>query len=118
MGWRDLVGAGLVRAGEKLLPPRPPPADTKLLTAPPVEAPLETSNIDHLSQLFYSALAAETPRSLIEFVEFCSRFRRFSIFNARLIQAQRQGARVCATQKEWRAIGRYVLPDARPIIIM
>lgn len=73
---------------------------------------------DELGQLFYSSLTAETPAALADFVEFCGRFRRHSIFNVRLIQAQRRGARGCATAKEWRAAGRYVLPDAQPIIIL
>ena len=59
-----------------------------------------------------------TGTALIEFVEFCNRFRRHSIFNARLIQTQRRGARACATAAEWRRTGRYVLPDAQPIIIL
>lgn len=130
MGWRDLIGAGLIRAGAKLAPsslaastgdrdsvsapevvPDPPPG----LAGDEAAGAVAT---DHLSQLFHSALEAETPQSLIDFVEFCSRFRRHSIFNARLIQTQRSGARACATAREWRAIGRYVLPDARPIIIL
>jgi IrrE N-terminal-like domain len=69
-------------------------------------------------QLFHAALEAQTPASLVEFAEFCSRFRRHSIFNARLIQTQRRGARVCATAAEWQRAGRHILPDAQPIIIL
>lgn len=73
---------------------------------------------DQLSALFYSSLESQKPDDLIEFMEFCARFRRHSVFNARLIQTQRRGARAVASAKEWRAVGRYVLPDARPIIIL
>lgn len=96
-----------------------PPASS----APPSGKPAPTVEVttdrdDHLTQLFHSALTAETSQALIEFTEFSSRFRRHSIFNARLIQTQRRGAKACATAKEWRAVGRYVLPDAQPIIIL
>lgn len=84
----------------------------------PVAPPPEPAVSDQLSQLFFSALETQSADDLIEFTEFCARFRRYSVFNARLIQTQRRGARVVASVKEWRATGRYVLPDARPIIIL
>lgn len=73
---------------------------------------------EQLSELFYSALETQTPDDLVEFIEFCSRFRRYAIFNARMIQLQRRGARAVASVKEWRSVGRYILPDARPILIL
>ncbi|HEX8412837.1 MAG TPA: ImmA/IrrE family metallo-endopeptidase [Sphingomicrobium sp.] len=82
------------------------------------EPPSEPAVADQLSELFYSALATQTPDDLIEFVEFCARFRRHAVFNVRLIQVQRRGARAVASVDEWRAAGRYILPDARPIIIL
>ncbi len=88
------------------------------LSGPLPAAPPPTPVADQLSHLFYSALETQSADDLIEFAEFCARFRRFSVFNARLIQTQRRGARVVASVKEWRATGRYVLPDARPIIIL
>lgn len=101
--------------------PRPPapaltrqPIPAQPAPAPPPEPPVT----DQLSELFYSALQTQTADDLVEFVEFCSRFRRHAVFNVRLIQIQRRGARAVASVKEWRAAGRYILPDARPILIL
>ncbi|WP_292932559.1 ImmA/IrrE family metallo-endopeptidase [Novosphingobium sp. PASSN1] len=84
--------------------------------APPPEAGPPVA--DQLSALFYASLETQKPDDLIEFMEFCARFRRHSVFNARLIQIQRRGATAVASAKEWRTAGRHVLADARPIIIL
>jgi hypothetical protein len=124
IGWRAQIGRGLVRLGQAMAPgptkagapvPQPSPAPTAPV---PLPEPGEPAAGVQISQLFYAALEAQTPSNLIDFIEFCNRFRRHSIFNARLIQTQRRGARACATAAEWRQAGRYVLPDARPIIIL
>jgi hypothetical protein len=73
---------------------------------------------EQLSELFFSALETQTPDDLVEFVQFCSQFRRHAIFNARMIQLQRRGARAVASAKDWNAVGRHILPDARPILIL
>lgn len=90
--------------------PSPKPSAPKRAPEPAVH--------DQLSELFYSSLKSPTGEDLIEFIEFCSRFRRQAIFNSRLIQLQRRGARAVASINEWRAAGRYILPDARPILIL
>jgi hypothetical protein len=95
-------------------PPAPPAPVAEPRPEPPPEAPVA----DQMTELFYSALKSQTADDLIEFVEFCARFRRHAVFNARLIQVQRRGARAVASESEWRAAGRYVQPDARPIIIL
>ena len=104
------------------LPPFRVPANLAPVAHQPTEpAPTPAAEppvADQLSELFYSALESQTADDLVEFVEFCSRFRRHSVFNARLIQIQRRGARAVASVKEWRAAGRYILPDARPILIL
>src|ERR1019366_10755328 len=41
-----------------------------------------------------------------------------SIFNAMLVQVQRGGAVAVATRRKWGALGRLVLPDAVPIVIL
>jgi hypothetical protein len=102
----------LVAAGLRLAPAPEPER------AAPAQSPADPPVADQLSQLFYSALESQTSSDLIEFVEFCSRFRRHSVFNARLIQIQRRGARAVASEKEWRAAARHILPDARPILIL
>lgn len=117
-GWRDRLGKALTAAGQQLAPS--PTAQADLPAEPYSEPSPEPPVADQLSELFYSALESQTVDDLVEFVEFCSWFRRHSVFNTRQIQIQiqRRGARAVASVKEWRAAGRYILPDARPILIL
>jgi hypothetical protein len=147
-GWRTRLGRRLIKLGKALASeaavapeasPLEPQAVEPEMSLPPAQAvdpevsfpptqaqpdtveevaPDKPPAEDQIRQLFYAALEAQTPDNLIEFVEFCNRFRRHSIFNARLIQTQRRGARACATAAEWHRTGRWVLPDAQPIIIL
>jgi hypothetical protein len=88
----------------------------------------DISTADHLSeverargqvrQLIKRALDTPTPEGLEEFLKFATTFRRLAVWNARMAYIQRPGARVIASEYEWNAVGRYVLPDAIPIIIL
>lgn len=69
-------------------------------------------------QLIKQALEAPTPQQFVDFFDFTLRFRRLSVWNARMAHIQRPGASAIATENEWRSIKRYVLPDAVPIIIL
>ncbi|MBM1170201.1 ImmA/IrrE family metallo-endopeptidase [Microvirga arabica] len=69
-------------------------------------------------QLIKEALETTTPDSLVQSLEFVTRFRRMSVWNARMVYIQRPGARAVASEYEWVKIGRHVLPDAVPIIIL
>jgi hypothetical protein len=64
------------------------------------------------------ALEAPTPQELKNFLDFSTSFRRLSIWNARMVYIQRPGARIVATEHEWRNENRLVKPDAAPIIIL
>ena len=92
--------------------------------APPSSPPLPLKVADDqearvgIDRLFKAALEARTPESLIDFVDFCSRFRRFASFNARLIQVQRPGAAAVGAAHEWELVNRSVAPDAIPILIL
>ena len=123
-GWRAQLGRRLIKVGQALaseaaVAPEASLPSTQAQPEPAAEvAPDKPPADDQIRQPFYAALEAQTPDNLIEFVEFCNRFRRHSVFNARLIETQRRGARACATAAEWRRAGRWVLPDAQPIIIL
>ena len=69
-------------------------------------------------QLIKQALDAPTPGELGQFLTFATKFRRLAIWNAQMAYIQRPGARVIASEHEWKTIGRQVLPDAVPIIIL
>jgi hypothetical protein len=56
--------------------------------------------------------------ALSEFLNFLARFRRYSLFNAMLIRAQRPGALAVASRRRWQDYGRMVAPDAVPIVIL
>jgi hypothetical protein len=71
-----------------------------------------------VQQLIKQALEVPTPRELKNFFDFSNSFRRLSIWNARMAYIQRPGARVIATEYEWKSEKRFVKPDAAPIIIL
>src|SRR5262249_45392229 len=59
-----------------------------------------------------------TPEEFVEFLDFTTKFRRLSVWNAHMAHIQRPGAKVIATEYEWKNVQRYVLPDAVPIMIL
>jgi hypothetical protein len=69
-------------------------------------------------QLIKQALECPTPQGLANFLTFATRFRRLAVWNARMAYIRRPGARVIASEYEWTTVGRKVLPDAVPIIIL
>jgi hypothetical protein len=88
-------------------------------------APSETDAADELQnqerqirQLIKQALETPTPEEFVKFLDFTTKFRRLSVWNAYMARIQRPGAHVIATEREWQSVGRYVLPDAVPIMIL
>jgi hypothetical protein len=79
---------------------------------------IEEGRHGQVRQLIKQAIEAPTPEGLADFLNFATKFRRLSIWNARMAQIQRPGARIIASEREWQTIGRYVLPDAVPIMIL
>jgi len=69
-------------------------------------------------QLIKDALDLPTPEEFEKFLDFNTKFRRLGVWNARMAYIQRPGARVIATEYEWKKVGRFVVPDAVPIIIL
>lgn len=88
--------------------------------APPAPrpVPLEHSPQNQVRQLIKRALEHPTADELVQLLDFSNQFRRMAIWNARMAQIQRPGAAAIASEHEWNAIGRVVLPDAVPIIIL
>lgn len=95
----------------------------------PVQEPVseiegsETSELDHerpeqIRQLIKQAIEAPTAQGITDFLEFTTKFRRLSVWNARMAYIQRPGARVIASEFEWQKVGRRVVPDAIPIFIL
>lgn len=96
----------------------PTPAETSAEVSREPGPPLDDVKRKQVRQLIKDALEARTPEAFLEFLEFTTRFRRLSIWNTRMAQIQRPGARVIASEHEWLDIGRSVAPDAAPIIIL
>lgn len=71
-----------------------------------------------VQQLIKQALETPTPEELRKFLDFATSFRRLSIWNARMAYIQRPGARIIASEYEWKTVERFVQPDAAPIIIL
>lgn len=74
--------------------------------------------LESVRRLYEEALAARPDGDFVKFVEFIARFRRLSPFNASLVYAQRPGAAMVESKARWEALGRRVLPDAVPIVIL
>ncbi len=69
-------------------------------------------------QLIKEALDLPTPEEFEKFLDFNTSFRRLGVWNARMAYIQRPGARFIASEYEWKKVGRFVVPDAVPIIIL
>ena len=71
-----------------------------------------------IDDLFRRATEQGEVSAYEQFVDFVTRFRRFSMYNTMLIQAQRRGATAVGTLRQWWGIGRNIKPDATPIITL
>ena len=69
-------------------------------------------------QLIKQAMEMPTPDGIASFLNFSTAFRRLGIWNARMAYIQRPGARVIASEYEWKTVSRSVVPDAIPIMIL
>jgi hypothetical protein len=96
----------------------PTPTDPNMRSLGEQGAAVDELKRKQVSQLIKNALEARTPEAFLEFLEFTTRFRRLSVWNARMAQIQRRGARAIASEHEWHSIGRKVAADAVPIIIL
>ena len=71
-----------------------------------------------IDQMFQAALRDQGPDAFNTFLTSARNFNNLSIYNAMLVRVQRPGADMVGSRKQWRKIGRMVLPDAIPIIIL
>ena len=56
-----------------------------------------------VQQLIKQALEVPTPEELKKLLDFSTGFRRLSVWNAHMVYIQRPGARIVATEYEWRS---------------
>jgi hypothetical protein len=112
LSWGDILPVPVEqqRASEK-------PAEVQAPLAPQ-PAPLNPSPQQQVRQLIKQALENPTADEFIQLLDFSHRFRRMAVWNARMAQIQRPGAAAIASEFEWQSVGRYVVPDAVPIIIL
>jgi hypothetical protein len=72
-----------------------------------------------LDELVHDARMYRSGRAFADLLEFASRFRSYSPFNAVLIRVQLAGATFVAPARRWRGCyGRTVRPGARPLVIL
>ena len=83
-----------------------------------VKPDLSEGRHEQVRQLIKQAIESPSAEGLADFLDFTLRFRRLSVFNARMAYIQRPGARAIASEFEWKTVARYVVPDAVPIIIL
>lgn len=118
---RAQFGFLLIRLGRRLVGTE---STLTVLPPPPVVLPEDDpppSAEDmrrEVRQLIRRALETPTAEEFTEFLAFTTRFRRLGVWNARLVNIQCPGATAVASVAEWNSVGREVLPDAVPIIIL
>ncbi len=71
-----------------------------------------------INQLFKSALESKGVSAFDEFLQFVHGFNDLSVYNAMLVRVQRPGASAVGSRKHWAEIGRWVKPDAVPVVIL
>jgi hypothetical protein len=83
-------------------------------------SPLSPNNvINALDQLFNLTIQYRSSKSYFDLLNFISKFRFYSPFNAFLIHTQKRGAVYVATAQRWyREYGHRIKPDAQPIVIL
>jgi hypothetical protein len=69
-------------------------------------------------QLLKQSLEKPTAKGLEDLLHFGTKFRRLSVWNAQMAYIQRPGARIIASEYEWKSQKRSVQADAAPIIIL
>jgi hypothetical protein len=68
--------------------------------------------------LFQQALMTTGADAFDQFLDFVRSFKGLSVYNAMLVRVQRPGAAAVASRRQWRQLGRTVLPDAIPIVLL
>jgi hypothetical protein len=71
-----------------------------------------------IDQMFKEAMRVEGSNAFDAFLASARNFSNLSIYNAMLVRVQRPGAAMVGSRKQWRKLGRMVLPDAVPIVIL
>jgi hypothetical protein len=71
-----------------------------------------------IDQLFKNALESKGASAFDEFLKFVHGFNDLSVYNAMLVRVQRPGASAVGSRKHWAEIGRWVKPDAVPVVIL
>ena len=72
-----------------------------------------------LDQLFSLTIQYRSSKAYLDLLNFISKFRFYSPFNAFLIHTQKRGAVYVATAQRWyREYGHRIKPDAQPIVIL
>jgi hypothetical protein len=71
-----------------------------------------------IDQMFQQALQVDGLKAFDEFLSFVGRFNNLSAYNAMLVLVQRPGAAAAGGRRQWEEVGRWVKPDAIPIVIL
>ena len=71
-----------------------------------------------IDQLFQLALDTKGPSAFDEFLHFMSGFNNLSVYNSMLVRVQRPGAAAVGSRRQWAERGRYMRPDAVPIVVL
>ncbi|MCG2587796.1 hypothetical protein [Rhodohalobacter sulfatireducens] len=73
---------------------------------------------DQLNELFYGVHLIRKSVEYLKYLDFITRFKRYSIFNTSLVYVQKPETAWFATPKNWRKRGRRIKEDARPLVML
>ena len=71
-----------------------------------------------IDQLFQQAYAVEGLPAFDALLNFIARFNNLSAYNAMLVRVQRPGAAAVGSRRQWQGVGRFIKPDAIPIVVL
>lgn len=84
-----------------------------------IQGDLFVGDQDDVNELYRQVFQYRNGRKFKELLDFCTRFRKLSVFNCALLQVQRPGCRYALTANRWeRDYERVIKTDARPLVII
>jgi hypothetical protein len=80
---------------------------------------VRNDDLASIDELFHRSIHLRSSEKFIDFINFTSRLRHYSLFNNALVYMQNPQVTFYATEIHWRrAFDRHVKPDARPMVIL
>jgi len=80
---------------------------------------VRNDDLASIDELFHRSVELRSTEKFIDFIQFTSRLKHYSLFNNALVYMQNPQVTFYATEVHWRrAFDRIIKPDARPMVIL